>query len=64
MLRSYLIRALIKGEMKPREGIVTVSNIENVKTAFKLYGHLMLNAIQVETDVNAVAKKLSNYTEV
>jgi len=64
MLKTYAIRALVKGEKKPREGVITVYNIENVKNSFKKYGHLILDAIVIETDVNVVVQKLLLHTEV
>ena len=64
MLKSYAIKALVKGEKKPREGVITVSNIEIVKNAFKRYGHLIMDATPIETDVNVLAKKLPLYVEV
>ena len=64
MLRTFKIRALIKGKPEPVTAKVTVLDINNVKRGFEKHGHLILDHEEVSPDVKMIAKKLSFYAEV
>jgi len=61
MLKTFRIRALISGEREPVIGEVTVSAIENVESAFRRHGHVILDHMEVTPNIKIIKQRLPLY---
>jgi len=61
MLKTFRIRVLMSSKREPVIGEVTVSAIKNVENAFRRYGHVILDYMEIEPNIEVVKKRLPLY---